>query len=52
VPPIVLRRLLVADGRGREMCLLTSVLDAQRLDDTTLLKLYARRWGVEVAYRC
>jgi len=51
VPPVVLRRLLVRDRRGREMCLLCNVLDTERLDDATILKLYAARWGVEVAYR-
>lgn len=51
VPPIVLRRLLVRDRHGRQMCLLTNVLDPARLDDATILKIYAMRWGVEVAYR-
>jgi hypothetical protein len=51
LPPIVLRRLLVRDRRGREMCLLSSVLEAARLGDATILKFYAARWGVEVAYR-
>jgi hypothetical protein len=49
--PIVLRRVVVRDARGREMYLLTSVLDEQRLSDQQIVRLYAMRWHVEVSYR-
>lgn len=51
IPPIVLRRVTVRDGKGREMCLLTNVLDEKRLSDKQVVELYAMRWHVEVAYR-
>lgn len=51
VPPIVLRCVMVRDGRGRERCLLTNVLDANRLSDQQIITLYTRRWRVEVSYR-
>jgi Transposase DDE domain len=51
VRPIMLRCVMVRDGRGRQMCLLTNVLDADRLSDEQIVKLYAMRWHVEVSYR-
>ena len=51
VPPIVLRRVMVRDAKGREMCLLTNVLDEKRLSDKQIIELYAMRWNVEVSYR-
>lgn len=49
--PIVLRMLRVRDGRGRQMCLLTGVLDRARLSDEAMLDIYRQRWGIEVCYR-
>ena len=49
--PIVLRMLRVRDGRGREMCLLTSVLDHAGLSDDAMCEIYRRRWGIEICYR-
>jgi hypothetical protein len=51
IPPIILRRVLVRDGKGRQMCLLTNVLDIDRLGDEQIIELYAMRWHVEVSYR-
>jgi len=51
VPTLVLRRPPVTDARGRQMCVLVSVLDPQRLSDTTVRELYQKRWNVEVSYR-
>jgi hypothetical protein len=51
VLPIVLRCVMVRDGKGREMCLLTNVLDVDRLGDEQIIELYAMRWHVEVSYR-
>ena len=52
-PPLRLRliRLKRAGRDGREMCLLTNVLDRQRLSDETAAVLYGMRWGVELFYR-
>jgi hypothetical protein len=51
IAPIVLRRILVQDQKGRTMCLLTSVLNENRLSDHAIRQLYAQRWGIEIAYR-
>lgn len=51
LPPIVLRRVMVCDERNRRMCLLTNVLDTDRLSDNQVVELYAMRWRVEVSYR-
>lgn len=51
VLPIVLRRVLVIDGRGRQMCLLTDVTDERRLSDERIIQIYKMRWGVEIAFR-
>lgn len=50
-PPLVLRCVRVRDKRGREMCLLTNVLDQKRLSDKQITELYKMRWHVEVSYR-
>lgn len=49
--PLVLRMIRVVDGRSRQMCLLTNVLSKARLSDAQVVKLYQRRWGVELWYR-
>lgn len=51
IPPIILRRVMVRDGRGRCMCLLSNVLETERLSDKQIVQLYAMRWRVEVSYR-
>ena len=51
LPPLVLRRIVVVDGRNRRMCLLTSVLEAKDLSVTEAVALYRRRWGIELLYR-
>lgn len=50
-PPIVLRLIRLQDERSRQMCLLTNVLDCDRLPDQTAAQMYALRWGVEVTNR-
>lgn len=50
VPPITLRCVMVHDGKGRQMCLLTNVLDLNRLDDQQIIKLYKMRWHVEICH--
>jgi hypothetical protein len=58
-PPLQLRLIRVKrgsrgqkDSRGqKEMCLLTNVLDGQRLSDQTAAIFYGMRWGVELFYR-
>jgi hypothetical protein len=49
--PIVLRMVTIRDERNRQMCLLTSVLDRERLSDDQIIELYTMRWHVEVSYR-
>jgi hypothetical protein len=48
--PLVLRRMLVVDGRNRRMCLRTS-LAAAEMSLSEAVELYRRRWGIEVLYR-
>lgn len=49
-PPLVLRLIRIHDGR-RCMCLLTNVLDDQRLSDVQAAKFYHWRWGIELWFR-
>ena len=49
--PLVLRQIVVVDGRNRRMCLLTSVLEEQAMSMAEAVELYRRRWGIEVLYR-
>ena len=49
--PLVLRRIVVVDGRNRRMCLLTSILDEADLTEREAVELYHRRWGIELFYR-
>jgi hypothetical protein len=49
-PPLVMRRIVVRDGQ-RRMHLLTNVLEATALTDSSAAALYRMRWGVEVFYR-
>jgi Transposase DDE domain len=51
MPPVVLRQIVVSDGRNRRMCLLTSVLLEADLSVAEAVELYRRRWGVELFYR-
>jgi hypothetical protein len=50
-PPLVLRLIALTDGRNRTVYLLTDVLDPGRLGGAAAGRLYAMRWGVEVAFR-
>lgn len=50
-PPMVLRLIRLTDGRNRTVCLLTNVLSPKRLSDAAALRMYRRRWGVEVLFR-
>jgi hypothetical protein len=50
LPPLVLRLVVVHDGRG-PCYLATSVLDEKRLTDRQLADIYRLRWGIEVFYR-
>jgi hypothetical protein len=49
--PLVLRLIPLTDGRGRQMALLTDVLDRRKLSDAAAASMYRLRWGVEVAWR-
>lgn len=49
--PLMLRMIRVADGKGGEVVLGTSVLEPERLSDRDAAALYRMRWGVEVCYR-
>jgi Transposase DDE domain len=48
--PLVLRRIMVVDGRNRRMCLLTN-LSAEELTLAEACEIYRRRWGIEVFFR-
>ena len=50
LPPLVFR-LVKMQGPRHPICLLTSILDHQRLPETQLIAIYRARWGVEVFYR-
>lgn len=50
LPPLVLR-LVVAHNGKHPMYLVTSVLSPRQLSDQQVVRLYARRWGVELFYR-
>lgn len=50
-PPLVLRLIEVTDERGKQIFLLTNVLEKSRLTDRTAAKLYRLRWGIEVMWR-
>jgi len=51
LPPLKLRLIRLPDEKGQTVCLLTDILDTQRLPDKQAQRLYALRWGVEVFYR-
>jgi len=48
--PLVLRQIVLVDGRNRCMCLLTN-LDSESLTLEAARELYTRRWGVEIFFR-
>jgi Transposase DDE domain len=50
-PPLVLRLVSVFDAKGRQMHLLTSVLDRSKLSNAAVRKMYRLRWGVELLFR-
>jgi hypothetical protein len=49
--PLVFREIMVIDGRNRRMCLLVSVLDQEQFSDEEAIRVYAKRWGIELLYR-
>ena len=49
-PPLKLRLVQVVIG-NTEVYLLTSVLDVKQLDDSMVVKLYKKRWGIEIEFR-
>lgn len=49
--PLVLRRIVLNDGRNRRIHLLTSVQQTDRLSEAQAGRLYRLRWGVELLYR-
>ena len=48
--PLVLRRIVLVDGKNRQMCLLTSLSEAE-LTLAEACQLYRQRWGIEVFFR-
>ncbi len=50
LPPLVLRLVKCKIGR-RKVCMLTSVLEEQKLSTTEVVKLYKQRWGIELEFR-
>jgi len=48
--PLILRQIVLVDGRNRRMCLLTN-LSEQELTMQEACELYEKRWGVELLYR-
>jgi len=48
--PLVLRRIVLVDGKNRRMCLLTN-LTPEQLSLEEARELYERRWGIEVFFR-
>jgi len=48
--PLVLRQIVLTDGRNRRMCLLTN-LTASELSVEEARALYQKRWGIELFYR-
>ena len=50
LPPLTLRLVKCKIGRT-EACMLTSVLDPQALTKKEIVRLYKRRWGVELEFR-
>jgi hypothetical protein len=49
--PLMLRLLVVDDGKSR-MYLLTNVLEQSRLSAEQMREFYARRWQMELWFRC
>ena len=50
LPPLVLRLVRCKIGR-KKVCMLTSVLDQQRLSTNEIETLYKQRWGIELEFR-
>jgi hypothetical protein len=49
--PLVLRRIVLQDGRNRRMCLLTNLLEERELTAREAAELYGRRWQSELFFR-
>ena len=50
MPPLMFR-LVVLQGAGTPVSLITSVLNAKRLSDKQVAKIYRERWGIELYHR-
>lgn len=50
-PPLRLRLVKCKIGKNEKVWLLTSVLNRRELSDKEMVKLYERRWGVELQFR-
>jgi len=50
LPPLVLRLVVVSGGK-HPVYLITSILNPRRLSDAQVVRVYRRRWGIEVYYR-
>jgi len=48
--PLTLR-LIVLQGKGRPMYLVTDIHNTQQLSDAQAAEIYRRRWGIELFYR-
>ena len=51
LPPLVLRLVVVTDGKRGPIYLVTSVMSPKELSDAQMASVYAKRWGIEVYYR-
>jgi IS4 transposase len=51
LPPLVLRLVKCHLGRKKKACLLTSILDEQKLSHKEIVSLYEQRWGIELEFR-
>lgn len=49
--PLVLRQIVITDGRNRQMSLLTSLLEEGLLSFDEAAGLYQKRWGIELMFR-
>ena len=50
MPPLTFR-LVVLQGRGKPVYLITSVLNANRLSDKQVAKIFRERWGIGLYHR-
>jgi len=51
-PPLVLRLIRLRDPRkGKDVCLITNVLDPKKLSDQQAASIYRLRWEIELGFR-